>query len=121
MILGQSNQAGDVPRILYSAVDVFLLPSRPGGGAPIALIWVQAAALPCIVSEDVPRSSVVLPQLVSQPNLEAGGEEWVRASDRASAASNAVPRDVALRVVDELDFSIRANYQTLCGIYSAAH
>ena len=109
----------DIPRILCGAADVFLFPSRPGEGAPIALIEAQAAGLPCIVSDHIPQASVVVPTLVEQLSLSPDLHNWVAAVRRAIAVRAAVPRQFALGLIAESPYTIAANCRALAPIYHA--
>lgn len=63
----------DVPE-LYQAADVFLLPSLYEGLGIVAL-EAQAAGLPCVISDTIPRC-VAVTDLVSMISLDAGPNVW---------------------------------------------
>ena len=65
----------DVPRLLRGAMDIFLFPSL-WEGLGLALVEAQAAGLPCLVSDAVPRDAVVVPELMHYLRLSEGAEEW---------------------------------------------
>jgi glycosyltransferase involved in cell wall biosynthesis len=67
-----AGNRNDVPRILCAAVDAFVFPSKLEG-LGIALIEAQAAGLPCLVSDVVPREADVVPELVTRLSLS---EPW---------------------------------------------
>ena len=51
LLLGQRE---DLPQIL-AALDGLILPSLPGEGSPLTVLEAQAAGLPCLLSDHVPR------------------------------------------------------------------
>jgi glycosyltransferase involved in cell wall biosynthesis len=61
---------------LMQAMDVFVFPSLYEG-LPVTLVEAQAAGLPCIVSEAVPKEAC-LTQLVRRIPLPAGPEVWAK-------------------------------------------
>jgi glycosyltransferase involved in cell wall biosynthesis len=110
----------DVPRILCGAADVFVFPSRPGEGAPIALIEAQAAGLPCLVSDNISASSVVIPDLVQQLRIDQGTSSWIDAINRLQRMRPCVSRSAASALVARSPFSIDANCQVLSRLYVEA-
>ena len=62
------------PAIFYSAMDVFCLPSL-WEGLPLTLIETQYAGLPCLVSENVSKESVITDAVWSLPINDVG--RWV--------------------------------------------
>jgi glycosyltransferase involved in cell wall biosynthesis len=108
----------DVMDILRSVADVFLLPSRPGEGAPIVLIEAQAGGVPCLISEHVQEASIVCPDLVCPCPLEAGTDRWVRELDRILAAGRPVSRTDAETAVSQSSFSLDDNVRRLHSVYS---
>ena len=75
---GPSNR---VPAILW-AMDVFAFPSR-FEGLGIAAVEAQAAGLPTLVSDQVPREAGVTPLFTPVP-LALGPEGWAKALERAA-------------------------------------
>ena len=66
----------DVPELLQ-AMDVFVLPSRFEGFG-IVLIEAQAAGLPCVISDNVPKEVYQSPNITSL-SLEDPQEKWISA------------------------------------------
>lgn len=64
----------DVNRLLQ-AMDVFVFPSLYEG-LPVTMIEAQAAGLPCVMSENVPKECIVTSQLVETMSLKASAEDW---------------------------------------------
>ena len=86
---------GPQPRVseFYSAMDVFVLPSRFEGFG-IALLEAQVNGLPCLCSDTVSPSSNVTGQ-VRRLSLASGAEKWaletarvIKESPHRMAASN---------------------------------
>ena len=66
----------DIPELL-KALDVFTLPSRFEGFG-IVLIEAQAAGLPCVVSDNVPKEVYQSPN-ITRLSLDQPIEDWVKA------------------------------------------
>jgi glycosyltransferase involved in cell wall biosynthesis len=64
----------DIARLM-AASDVFLFPSR-GEALGMVAVEAQAAGLPVLASNNVPREAVVVPELVSFQTLDADAEVW---------------------------------------------
>lgn len=96
---------------IYSAADVFLLPSLYEG-LGIVLIEAQTAGLPCFTSDSVPRATAVT-ELITYIPLSAPAAEWAkeicafpaggrRSMDREVAAAGYSIDDVVGRTVQIL-------------------
>lgn len=59
---------------LYQGMDLFVLPSL-FEGLPVVLVEVQAADLPCIISDSITKEICILPNL-SRLSLEEGAVNW---------------------------------------------
>jgi glycosyltransferase involved in cell wall biosynthesis len=64
----------DIERLMLAS-DVLLFPSR-GEGLGMVAVEAQAAGLPILVSDAVPRECVVVPELVRFQKVEAGEAAW---------------------------------------------
>lgn len=67
----------DVPD-LSQAMDVFLFPSLYEG-LPVTLLETQASGLPCILSENIPKQSIISEKLVQQLSLNDPIKDWSNA------------------------------------------
>jgi glycosyltransferase involved in cell wall biosynthesis len=67
-----------VPQFMLSAMDCFAFPSRYEGLGLVA-VEAQAAGLPCIVSDRIPREVTVDSNLVIVLGLESSPETWAAA------------------------------------------
>lgn len=112
----------DVPAILRSVADVFVFPSPPppvGNEAlAIAVVEAQAAGLPTIISDGIPREAILVPELVRQIPASAGAALWA-----ATVLEMARPRDSdaarrALAIVEQSDFNYRRTLKALARLYS---
>jgi glycosyltransferase involved in cell wall biosynthesis len=104
----------DVERLMLGS-DVLLFPSR-GEGLGMVAVEAQAAGLPVLVSEAVPRECVVVPELVRFQKVEAGEAAW--AADLLQLAAQ--PRDIlgANQRVAASAFSIDRSARALLKLYS---
>ena len=105
----------DVPRLLRGAMDVFLFPSK-WEGLGLALVEAQAAGLPCLVSDAVPRDAVVVPELVNFCSLQTGEREWVKELLRL-LQQPARDRTAYLKAVKQSRFCIDRSVQSLSELY----
>lgn len=90
---------GDVADLMQ-AMDVFVFPSLYEG-LPVTMVEAQAAGLPCIISDGVPKDCVITP-LVQQIRLSEGSATW--ASGVISAAAS--PRINTYEAVRSAGFDI---------------
>ncbi|WP_295084256.1 glycosyltransferase family 1 protein [Ruminococcus sp.] len=63
----------DVDR-LYQAMDIFVLPSHYEG-LPVVGVEAQAAGLPCLLSDQMTKETVILPETKMMP-LTVGAKKW---------------------------------------------
>lgn len=105
----------DVAEILMGTADLFLFPSL-FEGLGLALVEAQAAGLPCVISDVVPREADVIPQLITRVALAEPDEVWCDALQRARG----IPRMTsAAAVVENSRFNIRSSVDSLCAVYTA--
>ena len=73
----------DVNRLMQ-AMDVFVFPSLYEG-LPVTLVEAQTAGLPCVISDRVPRDSILVEELVDVMRLSDSPAEWAsRILERAT-------------------------------------
>ena len=60
---------------LMQAMDVFLFPSI-FEGLPVTLVEAQSSGLPCIISNSIPKDTVIVQDLIIERRLDETPEEW---------------------------------------------
>lgn len=97
---------------LMQAMDVFAFPSL-FEGLPLVAVEAQAAGLPCVVSDRVPKECVKTKDLVSFLPLEAGAERW---AEQILNSAQAERKDTSVQI-KESGFDIRENAAKLQQFY----
>jgi glycosyltransferase involved in cell wall biosynthesis len=104
----------DIERLM-AAGNVLLFPSR-GEGLGMAAVEAQAAGLPVVAADTVPRECVVVPELVRFLKIEDGKEQWAAQVLRFAAECGRVS-DANERVARSA-FSIEQSASALLALYS---
>jgi len=104
----------DIERLMIGS-DVLLFPSR-GEGLGMAVVEAQAAGLPVLASDVVPRECVVVPELVRFQKVEAGEAAW--ADDLLKLAAQRRNITEPNRRVAASAFSICQSAYALLKLYS---
>ena len=104
----------DIERLMMAS-DVFLFPSR-GEGLGMAAVEAQAAGLPVLAADTVPRECVVVPELVKFLKVEDGEKWWATELLRFVAARGRVSD--ANQKVATSPFSINCSAGALFQLYS---
>lgn len=91
ILLGQRE---DLPQIL-AALDGLILPSLPGEGSPLTVLEAQAAGLPCLLSDFVPRDCDGGLGLLRWLPLEE--EAWLRALSALPPKGPGCAKELAAR------------------------
>jgi glycosyltransferase involved in cell wall biosynthesis len=104
----------DIERLMLGS-DVLLFPSR-GEGLGMAAVEAQAAGLPVLVSDTVPRECVVVTELVHFQKVEAGEAAW--AADLLRLAAQRQNISDANQRVAASGFSIDKSACALLALYS---
>lgn len=60
---------------LMQAMDVFVFPSLYEG-LPVTMVEAQAAGLPCVISSNIPKETVIIPGLVDIVDLSDSFDNW---------------------------------------------
>jgi len=66
-----------VPAIMTNAMDAFLLPSFHEG-MPLSIVEAQAAALPCLVADNITTESILDPRMVTQLPITESPAFWAK-------------------------------------------
>lgn len=113
-IVGLRN---DVPAILTTVMDAFVFPSfREGLG--LAAVEAQAAGLPCILSNGVPPSAVIVRENVVRLDLSLGPEMWAQELQERLAKLRAT-KELCLSKAQASKFSIETSIDALIQHYSS--
>lgn len=104
----------DIERFMLGA-DVLLFPSR-GEGLGMVAVEAQAAGLPVLASDTVPRECVVVPELVHFQSIHTGEIVW--ASQLLAISSQPRNHIAANQCVARSRFSIEASAHALRQLYA---
>lgn len=107
----------DVPRLMLSAMDLFLLPSIHEG-LGLVLIEAQAAGLPCVFSDVVPEESDAVKPLVRRISLSKSASDWAEAVMATREATSAIKQLEALALIERSPFNIQTGIANLEKIYT---
>jgi glycosyltransferase involved in cell wall biosynthesis len=110
-----AGERDDVPAILGAAIDMLVFPSSHEGLGLVA-IEAQAAGLPCLIADRVPREADVVPALVSRLPLEEAPALWARRALDIAAAPR-MGRAEALAAVVGSTFNIALSVREIARIY----
>jgi glycosyltransferase involved in cell wall biosynthesis len=108
-----ANIRRDIERLMLAS-DVLLFPSRAEGLGMVA-VEAQAAGLPVLASDTVPRECVIVPELVRFESLDSNAEKWGTALLKHASQ----PRNVeaANKRAVESAFSIQNSAVALTRLY----
>ncbi|MCS6775948.1 MAG: glycosyltransferase [Chloroherpetonaceae bacterium] len=107
----------DVPRIMLSAMDVFVLPSR-FEGLGLVLVEAQAAGLPSVYSDVVPQEADIVHPLLKRLSLQCSASTWADTIVAHAGQPAPVPRPVALDAVEQSAFNICTSVHALEKVYA---
>ncbi len=74
-----TGMRNDINEIMQ-AFDLLLFPSLYEG-LPVTLVEAQAAGLPCLISDTIPRDSILVSDLVTTYSLSRSAEEWAEKAE----------------------------------------
>jgi glycosyltransferase involved in cell wall biosynthesis len=105
----------DIPRLMRAA-DMLFFPSRQEGLGMVA-VEAQAAGLPVLLSDAVPREAVVVPELVTSLRLSESIGRWADVLLEILSAPRK-PAEEYRRVMEASDFSIDNSVRNLLRLYT---
>jgi glycosyltransferase involved in cell wall biosynthesis len=105
-----------VPRFMRSAMDCFVFPSRYEGLGLVA-VEAQAAGLPCLVSDRVPKEATVDRSLVKVLRLDEGAKAWADAILQSIGRTRTLNTSKHLEQFERSDFDLNRSILALAAIY----
>lgn len=106
----------DVPQLMQSVMDVFLLPSFYEG-LPVVGMEAQAAGIPLILSDVITKELDRVKPLIKRLSLSQGVSEWAKAVvEIPSLKSLSTPAE-SLTIMENSPFNIAYSVQDLTKIY----
>lgn len=106
----------DIPRVMKAAMDCFVFPSHYEG-LGIVLIEAQAAGLPCIYSDVIPKEVIIVPELMHAASLDSPAADWVKVIQHIRQTKSNLPQAQALHRVMQSPFGIQVSAQGLKVVY----
>lgn len=114
-----AGSRSDVPAIMRSVADVFLLPSLYEG-LGLVLVEAQAAGLRSVASDCIPPSADVVPELVRRLSLSAGERKWAQEVLTILRSQPLVTQEEARAKLAESPFAICNSVRALRDLYFRA-
>lgn len=112
-----AGSRADVPRLMRGGMDAFLFPSRYEG-LGLVLVEAQAAGLPSVFSNRVPREAVVVEHLLRSLPLSEPASAWAESLLALYEANLGNPSSDALECVKQSDFTIEKSVRRLEKTYT---
>jgi glycosyltransferase involved in cell wall biosynthesis len=107
----------DVPQLMLGAMDLFLFPSL-SEGLGLALVEAQAAGLPCICSDVIPKEADVVPELTKRVSFTASPAQWAKTIKKVLDSMGKPACEEALTSVLESPFNLENSIESLEALYS---
>lgn len=106
----------DVPRLMLGAIDIFLFPSIYEG-LPLVLMEVQAAGIPCVLSDVVSQEAQIIKPLIHTMSLSEPPIKWAEVILSIRFSQFKIPQMEALNRVKESKFNILNSVKNLENVY----
>ncbi|MBC7641839.1 MAG: glycosyltransferase family 1 protein [Flavobacterium sp.] len=100
VFLGSRSDVNDIAQ----AMDLYLFPSL-FEGLPVSLVEAQAAGLKCIISDGIPKESILIPEHVTVVALKKSPQYW---ASQINNFSNHKKTDVSQLIIEK-GYDINAN------------
>lgn len=110
--------SSDVPRLMLSAMDLFLFPSL-FEGLGLVLVEAQASGLPCIYSDIIPEEADIVKGLIRRISLSSPPSYWAETILSIASGSHSldITRSEALETVESSQFNILSSVKELETFY----
>lgn len=112
-----AGSRADVPMLMTTAMDVFVLPSHHEG-LSLASLEAQAAGLACVLADGLTREGDVVPQLIRRLPLSAPAAEWA-AMVLAVAGQPRMRSEMALATLGQSHFAIERSVERIRSVYDS--
>jgi glycosyltransferase involved in cell wall biosynthesis len=109
----------DVPRLMTSIMDIFLLPSLYEG-LPLVGIEAQAAGLPIVLSDSITPELDAVATLIDRVSLDQPASVWAETVLTAQSKQLANPTNAALQQLQSSAFNITQSAMQLKSVYRTA-
>ncbi len=106
----------DVPQLIQSVMDVFLLPSFHEG-LPVVGMEAQAAGLPLILSDVITEELDRVKPLIKRLSLSQGASEWAKAVLESPSLKSLYSQAESLTSIENSPFNIAYSVQDITKIY----
>lgn len=108
----------DVPQLMQSVMDVFLLPSFHEG-LPVVGIEAQAAGLPFVLSDVITEELDLVKPLIKRLSLSQSASEWAKAVVESPSLKSLYTPVESLTSMENSHFNIAYSVQELTKIYDS--
>ena len=112
-----AGNRSDVPAIMRCAMDLFLFPSWHEGMGRV-VVEGQAAGLPCVISDTIPREVDLVKPLVKRLSLSEPAAIWAQEIGALLKGQPAVSPEQALAVAQQSELSMGQNVRVLEALYA---
>jgi glycosyltransferase involved in cell wall biosynthesis len=110
----------DIPKLMMSAMDVFVLPSL-SEGLPVVGIESQCAGLPSIISSVITDELDKVKPLVQKIDLSQPAEKWADAILAAKNTKSTTSQSQILSILKNSEFNIVHSVKAIEKIYANSH
>jgi glycosyltransferase involved in cell wall biosynthesis len=108
----------DVPQLMMGVMDAFVFPSLYEG-LGLALVEAQAAGLPSILSDVIPREADIVQPLIKRVSLTKKADYWAMQIIAHYQAASTVAKSDALTLINQSPLNIETSLKQLTAIYQA--
>jgi glycosyltransferase involved in cell wall biosynthesis len=106
----------DVPRLMNSVMDIFVLPSFYEG-LPLVGIEAQAADLPMVLSDAITPELDAVPALITRLSLQQSASVWAQEILAVRSQHSHQPNNIGLETLQSSAFNITHSAKQLVSLY----